>query len=125
MLSIILPGRLSRIIEDIKLVKISLILFIISTIIVSFVRNLYFLIPLSVTLGISSFMYRPPTDSIVIKIMGKENAGTSMGFANTISQIGSMIAPLFVGIIISLGNPVLAIDGLIIGPLLSLLFIFM
>jgi len=121
--SIILSGRLSRIIEDIKLVKISLILFIISTAIVSLNRNLYFLIPFSVILGISSFMYRPPTDSIVVKIMGKENAGTSMGFANAISQIGSMIAPLFVGIVISIGNPTLAIDSLMIGPLMSFLLI--
>ncbi|BBG24108.1 MFS transporter [Sulfuracidifex tepidarius] len=122
--SIILSGRLSRIIEDIKLVKTSLILFIISIIIVSFIKNPYFLMPISVILGISSFMYRPPTDSIVVKIMGKENAGTSMGFANAVSQIGSMIAPLFVGIVISIGSPMLAIDSLIIGPLLSLLIIF-
>ncbi|MGC8557509.1 MAG: hypothetical protein ACP5NC_00740 [Nitrososphaeria archaeon] len=35
---------------------------------------------------------RPSTDSIIVKIMGKENAGTSMVFANAISQIASMIA---------------------------------
>ncbi len=123
-ISIVLSGRLSRIIEDIKLVKASLILFIVSTLIVSLVKDPYFLLPISIILGISSFMYRPPTDSIVVKIMGKENAGTSMGFANAVSQIGSMIAPLLVGIIISIGNPMLAIDSLALGPILSLIFIY-
>jgi hypothetical protein len=47
-----------------------------------------------------------------------------MGFANAVSQIGSMIAPLLVGIIISIGNPMLAIDSLALGPILSLIFIY-
>lgn len=73
-------------------------------------------------LGISSFLYRPPTDSVIVK-MNRENAGTSMGLANAVSQVGSMTAPLMVGILISLGDPTLAIASLSLGPLTSLILV--
>ncbi|ARM75248.1 MFS transporter [Acidianus manzaensis] len=106
-------------------VKISLILFIISAVIVAFSKTLYLLIPISVILGISSFLYRPTTDSLIVKLMGNENAGKSMGFANAVSQIGSLLAPLFVGGLIYLGFPSLAIIGLALGPIISLILINM
>ncbi|AWR98220.1 MFS transporter [Acidianus sulfidivorans JP7] len=121
-ISIILASKTKN---ESSTVKISLISFIAVVIIIAFEKAAYLLIPAALVLGISSFLYRPTTDSLIVKIMGNENAGKSMGFANAVSQIGSLIAPLFVGELIYLGFPSFAILGLALGPIISLILINM
>ncbi|BCU69736.1 MFS transporter [Stygiolobus caldivivus] len=106
--------------DDVKLVELSLIAFIASLLVVSLTRDPYLLVPFSFTLGVSSFLCRPPTDSLVVRVVGSGSAGTSMGLANAVSQVGSMVAPLVVGLVLHLGSDVVAIDSLALGPILSL-----
>ncbi|WP_054846038.1 MFS transporter [Sulfuracidifex tepidarius] len=82
--------------RDVTTVRVSLVTFVVSLTLVSFLRYFPLLYAVSPILGVSSFLYRPPTDSIIVR-MNRENAGTSMGLANAVSQVGSMIAPLVVG----------------------------
>ncbi|BFH73817.1 MFS transporter [Sulfurisphaera javensis] len=114
----------SRVKNEKSAVLFSLIFFILSSVIIAFIKSFYLLSPIAFILGLSSFLYRPTTDSLIVKIMGNENAGKSMGFANAVSQIGSLIAPIYVGLMIFLGFKVLAIIGLSIGPLVSLILLF-
>ncbi|EWG06758.1 MAG: major facilitator superfamily transporter [Candidatus Aramenus sulfurataquae] len=118
--STLVSGLLSRTVDDVKLVKVTLAAFVALVFALPLAKEASFLIPLSFLLGVFSFIYRPPTDSLVVKVMGSRHAGTSMGFANAISQAGSMVAPLFVGEVISLGLKGFAIDSLAFGPLASL-----
>lgn len=120
-LSTIIISYLSRYVNDVWLVRVALAVFIALTIAFPLVKADVILLPLSLFLGIFSFAHRPPTDSLVVRVMGGKYAGTSMGFANAVSQVGSMIAPLIVGEIISLGFPLLAIISLALGPLISLI----
>lgn len=101
-------------------VEASLITFIVLSIVIAFIRLIPVLIPIAFILGLSSFLYRPTTDSLIIKLMGRENTGKSMGLANAVSQVGSLTAPLFVGTLIYMGLPGLAIAGLSLGPIISL-----
>lgn len=103
--------------------KISLLLFVICSMIVAFMKDFLILIPFSFLLGVSAFLFRPTTDSLIVRLMGNENAGKSMGFANAVSQVGSLLAPLFVGELIYIGSPELAIAGLALGPLISLILL--
>lgn len=53
-----------------------------------------YLMPLEVVaLGFCSFAYRPPTDSMIMRIAGASKAGTSIAYANSVSQLGTMVAP--------------------------------
>ena len=109
--------------SEVKIIETSLIAFIVSLVILSLTKDFFLLTPFSFILGISSFLCRPPTDSLVVKVVGSGSAGTSMGFANAVSQLGSMIAPFVVGLVLNTGNYVIAIDSLALGPLLSLVLL--
>ncbi|BCS93213.1 MFS transporter [Metallosphaera javensis (ex Sakai et al. 2022)] len=72
-------------------------------------------------LGMFSFSYRPPTDSLIMKIAGSGSAATSIGYANAVSQVGTMIAPVFIGFILYLsGNFTLSMLGLDTGCIIGI-----
>ncbi len=123
--STLISGYLSRRVDDVEMVRTTLLIFSVLVVLLPFAKSPSVLTPLSFLIGVFSFIYRPPTDSLVVKVLGSGHAGTSMGLANAISQAGSMVAPLFVGEVISLGFKSLAIDSLALGPLLSLALVFL
>ncbi|WP_243665649.1 hypothetical protein [Vulcanisaeta sp. JCM 16159] len=107
-----------------RVIEASLIAFIICDILTTIlIKNTLLLFPIFLAFGVSSFLYRPPTDVLIIKIVGNENAGTSIGYANAVSQVGSMIAPLMVGLAIGI-SPILGILSLALGPLVSLIILY-
>lgn len=120
--SIFIAGKVSK---EREAVILSLLIFIISTFVLAFFKESIILITFTFLLGISSFLCRPPTDTLILKIMGKENAGKSMGIANAISQLGSFLAPFFVGVAIYFTSPTFAILGLAIGPFVSLALVLL
>ncbi|ABW01694.1 MFS transporter [Caldivirga maquilingensis] len=125
LVSIFLASVLPKLIGERRVIEISLIAFIICDLLaVTLIKVTLLFFPIFLVLGISSFLYRPPTDVLIIRIMGNENAGTSTGYANAVSQVGSMVAPIFVGIAISV-RPVFGILSLALGPLVSLIILYM
>ena len=124
LISIFLASALPKLMGEKKVIKVSLIIFIICDLsAILLLTYVLLLFPLFLIFGASSFLYRPPTDVLIIKIMGNENAGTSTGYANAVSQVGSMVAPIFVGLAISI-YPVLGILRVALGPLLSLIMLY-
>ncbi|AKV78525.1 ABC transporter permease [Metallosphaera sedula] len=88
-------------IGDINLIFLSLVGFIIISLSIVFSPEIA-VIGEALLLGIFSFSYRPPTDSLIMKIAGSGSAATSIGYANAVSQVGTMIAQVFIGIILYL-----------------------
>ncbi|XDF44746.1 MFS transporter [Saccharolobus solfataricus] len=109
---------------DSNVILINLIGFIILTFLIIFSNDIDIL-PEAFLLGIFSFSYRPPTDSLIMKIAGESSAGTSIGFANAVSQIGTMIAQSFVGLVLYLTHSfsisMLALDAGCVISIVSLL----
>jgi len=109
---------------DRTVILINLIGFILLTFSIIFSNNIDIL-PEAFLLGIFSFSYRPPTDSLIMRIAGQSSAGTSIGYANAVSQIGTMIAPSFVGLALYLTHSfsisMLALDVGCIISIISLL----
>ncbi|ADX84865.1 MFS transporter [Saccharolobus islandicus] len=109
---------------DRTVILINLIGFILLTFSIIFSNNIDIL-PEAFLLGIFSFSYRPPTDSLIVRIAGQSSAGTSIGYANAVSQIGTMIAPSFVGLTLYLTHSfsisMLALDVGCIISIISLL----
>ncbi|WP_016732179.1 MFS transporter [Saccharolobus islandicus] len=109
---------------DRTVILINLIGFILLTFSIIFSNNIDIL-PEAFLLGIFSFSYRPPTDSLIMRIAGQSSAGTSIGYANAVSQIGTMIAPSFVGLTLYLTHSfsisMLALDVGCIISIISLL----
>ncbi|WP_048057068.1 MFS transporter [Vulcanisaeta moutnovskia] len=125
LISIFLASVLPKSIGERKVIEISLTAFIVCDFLAAILlKDTLLLFPIFLALGISSFLYRPPTDVLIIKIMGNEYAGTSMGYANAVSQLGSMVAPIFVGFAISI-SPILGVLSLALGPLISLIILYM
>ncbi|QGA53864.1 MFS transporter [Sulfolobus sp. E5-1-F] len=116
--------RLVERLGDTNVILINLIGFIALTFLIIFSNNIDIL-PEAFLLGIFSFSYRPPTDSLIMKIAGQSSAGTSIGYANAVSQIGTMIAPSFVGLTLYLTHSfsvsMLALDVGCIISIVSLL----
>ncbi|NON61189.1 MFS transporter [Acidianus sp. RZ1] len=111
----------SRIIGEKKFIALDLLGFIIIAISTVFSQD--FILPVEAfTLGIFSFAYRPPTDSMIMKMAGSLSAGTSIGYANSISQIGTMIAPTLVGFLLYESHSFLiGIVGICLGCVISLI----
>ncbi|QXJ35267.1 MFS transporter [Saccharolobus shibatae] len=109
---------------DSNVILINLIGFILLTFSIIFSNNIDIL-PEAFLLGIFSFSYRPPTDSLIMRIAGQSSAGTSIGYANAVSQVGTMIAPSFVGLVLYLTHSfsisMLALDVGCIISIISLL----
>nr|WP_276321758.1 MFS transporter [Saccharolobus shibatae] len=109
---------------DSNVILINLIGFILLTFSIIFSNNIDIL-PEAFLLGIFSFSYRPPTDSLIMRIAGQSSAGTSIGYANAVSQVGTMIAPSFVGLALYLTHSfsisMLALDVGCIISIISLL----
>ncbi|WP_338602377.1 MFS transporter [Sulfolobus tengchongensis] len=82
-----------------KVILLNLLGFILTTLLIIESNNLVIL-PEAFILGVFSFSYRPPTDSLIMRLAGQSKAGTSIGYANAVSQIGTMIAPSFVGAVL-------------------------
>ncbi|WP_243675000.1 hypothetical protein [Vulcanisaeta distributa] len=125
LISIFLASVLPRSMGERRVIEASLIAFIICDILTTIlIKNTLLLFPIFLAFGVSSFLYRPPTDVLIIKIVGNENAGTSIGYANAVSQVGSMIAPpLMVGLAIGI-SPILGVLSLALGPLASLIVLY-
>ncbi|MEM3863949.1 MAG: MFS transporter [Metallosphaera sp.] len=106
--------------NDMKVILISLLAFIIFSLTLTFLPENIALVDAAL-LGVFSFAYRPPTDSLIMKIAGSSSAATSIGYANSISQLGTMIVPTFVGSILFLTKSFLAsIIGVNVGCVLGL-----
>lgn len=88
-------------IGDVNLIFLSLVGFIIISLTIVFSPEIV-VIGEALLLGMFSFSYRPPTDSLIMKIAGTGSAATSIGYANAVSQVGTMIAQVFVGVILYL-----------------------
>ncbi len=118
--------RLVSIIGDKKVIMVNLIGFIALTLLIIITSFPLLVLAEAFFLGIFSFSYRPPTDSLIMKIGGEGRAGTSIGFANAVSQIGTMIAPTFVGFVLYLTHSfafsMLALD---VGCVISLVCLFL
>ncbi|HEY3423847.1 MAG TPA: MFS transporter [Negativicutes bacterium] len=83
---------------------------------------LYVIVPV---LGIAAAIAGPVMDVTMGEVVPRHLVGTAIGFGNTIWQIGSIIAPLAVGVILDISNNyfyVFVVLGIapIIGALLSL-----
>ncbi|QIW23891.1 MFS transporter [Sulfolobus sp. S-194] len=101
LVGIISVDRLVQLVGTIKVILLNLIGFIIISLLLT-ISNDNLILSEAFLLGIFSFSYRPPTDSLIMKISGGGSAGTSIGYANAISQIGTMIAPTVVGLVLYL-----------------------
>lgn len=124
LVSIFLASVLPKSIGEKRVIELSLAAFIACDVLAAILlKETLLLFPVFLVFGISSFLYRPPTDVLIIRIMGNENAGTSMGYANAVSQVGSMVAPIFVGLAISI-SPILGVLSLALGPLVSLIILY-
>lgn len=66
------------------------------------VSALYLLIPL---LGVTAFAYSPVMNTFIGELVPVEKTGAAVGFVNTIWQLGSLSAPIGMGVILdSFGN---------------------
>ncbi len=101
LLGILSVERVVERLGDISVIMINLVGFIIISLLIV-VSPLTLVLVEALFLGVCSFAYRPPTDSLIMKIAGVGSAATSIGYANAVSQIGTMIAPVLVGVILSI-----------------------
>ncbi|BDC17786.1 MFS transporter [Acidianus sp. HS-5] len=113
-------SKLPGLIGEKKVVQLSLFLYIL----LLFLLFLSRIVWLSFFLGVFSFSFRSPTDSMIVKFAGKENSSSSIGIANTISQVGSLLAPVSIGLAVKF-SPVLGIFTLSGGAFLSLAVSFL
>jgi len=118
--STVVSSKLPGLIGEKKVVQISLILYVLFLFLLFLTRVGW----LSFFLGIFSFSFRSPTDTLIVKFAGKENSSSSIGLANTISQIGSLLAPISIGFAVKF-SPFLGIFTLSAGALLSLAVSFL
>ncbi len=118
--STLVSSKLPGIIGEKKVVQLSLFLYILLLFLLFITRVFW----LSFFLGIFSFSFRSPTDSLIVKFAGKENSSSSIGLANTISQIGSLLAPISIGFAVKF-SPFLGIVTLSSGAFLSLITSFL
>ncbi|MCY0860539.1 MAG: MFS transporter [Sulfolobaceae archaeon] len=122
LIGILSVERLSWKIGDAKTILANILGFIVMTslIVITPIVSLYLLE--AFFLGVFSFSYRPPTDSLIMKMGGNGREATSIAFANSISQMGTMIAPSFVGLILYLTKSfVFSMLGLNVGMVISLI----
>ncbi|MEM3860320.1 MAG: MFS transporter [Candidatus Micrarchaeaceae archaeon] len=119
LVGIISIERLVNLVGERKIILINLIGFIITSLVIT---RSNVILPEAFILGIFSFSYRPPTDSLIMKIAGNSSAATSIGYANAISQIGTIIAPSIVGLTLYLTNSfTLAMLALDLGCIISII----
>ncbi|MDT7862418.1 MAG: MFS transporter [Saccharolobus sp.] len=125
LIGILTVERLSSILGDKRVILINLLGFIILTILVIFSTG-FMIFPEAFLMGIFSFSYRPPTDSLIMKIAGESKAGTSIGYANAVSQIGTLIAPTFVGFVLYITHSfAFSMISLDIGCIISIICLFL
>lgn len=101
LVGIINVDRLVQLVGIVKVILLNLIGFIIISLVLT-ISNGILILSEAFLLGIFSFLYRPPTDSLIMKIAGNSSAATSIGYANAVSQIGTMIAPTVIGLVLYL-----------------------
>ncbi len=121
LIGILSVERLSLKIGDARTILTNILGFIVITslIVITPIVPLYLLE--AFFLGVFSFSYRPPTDSLIMKMGGNGREATSIAFANSISQIGTMIAPSFIGLILYLTKSfAFSMMGLNVGMVISL-----
>ncbi|AAY81426.1 MFS transporter [Sulfolobus acidocaldarius] len=126
LIGILSVESLVAVMGDKNVILINLIGFILVTLLIIITFNPYLVVAEAFLLGVFSFSYRPPTDSIIMKIGGESRAGTSIGFANAVSQLGTMIAPSLVGFVLFLTKSfAFSMFALDLGCVISIISLFL
>ncbi len=126
LLGIISVDRIARRLGDRNVILANLLGFMLLTFLMTLTGDPLVLLIEALPLGVVSFAFRPPTDALIMKLSGNGRAGTSIGFANSISQTATMIVPSFIGFVLLVTHDfTVSIMSLDIGCVISILSLFL